>query len=198
MIHGILPRIAEQVRSSCDVTDGASEETMPKWPWIDRKFSFDFPVSKFPDLLERWRGTPVRLEDRVAGRSRDVLTRRTGDGWSIQENVGHLLDLEYLPAERIEQILSGEAELIAADMTTRKTHEAGHNDAKIDDLLRAFRTARLKTVRRLESLDESDWARSALHPRLKQPMRIVDIIYFDSEHDDYHLGRIGELIRALT
>ena len=59
---------------------------MAKWPWIDRKFSFDFPVSKFPDLIERWRGTPARLEDRVAGLSRDVLIRRTGDGWSIQEN----------------------------------------------------------------------------------------------------------------
>ncbi len=153
---------------------------MPKWPWIDRKFSFDFPASKFPDLLERWRGTPARLEERVEGLSRDVLTRRTGDGWSIQENVGHLLDLEYLPAERIEQILSGEPELIAADMTNRKTHEASHNDAKIDDLLQAFRAARLETVGRLESLDESDWARSALHPRLKQPMRIVDIVYFDS------------------
>ena len=171
---------------------------MPKWPWIDRKFSFDFPASKFPDLLERWRGTPARLEERVEGLSRDVLTRRTGNGWSIQENVGHLLDLEYLPAERIEQILNGEPELIAADMTNRKTHEASHNDAKLDDLLRAFRRARLETVGRLESLDESDWARSALHPRLKQLMRIVDIIYFDSEHDDYHLGRIGELIRAFT
>jgi len=169
---------------------------MAKWFWIDRKFSFDYPASKFPELLERWRGTPARLEERVSGLTRDVLTSRVGDGWSIQQNVGHLLDLEYLPAERIEQILHGEPQLMAADMTNRKTHEAGHNDANIGDLLRAFRTARLKTVRRLESLDESDWSRSALHPRLKQPMRIVDIVYFDSEHDDYHLGRIGELIRA--
>jgi hypothetical protein len=35
-----------------------------------------------------------------------------------------------------------------------------------------------------------------LHPRLQQPLRIVDIAYFDAEHDDYHLGRIGELLRA--
>lgn len=26
-------------------------------------------------------------------------------------------------------------------------------------------------------------------------MSIVDIVYFDSEHDDYHLARVGELIR---
>jgi len=32
----------------------------------------------------------------------------------------------------------------------------------------------------------------------KKPIRIVDIVSFDSEDDDYHLGRIGELIRALT
>ena len=29
-------------------------------------------------------------------------------------------------------------------------------------------------------------------------MRIVDIAYFDSEHDDYHLARISELIRTFV
>ncbi len=47
----------------------------------------------------------------------------------------------------------------------------------------------------IEELDETDWDKSATHPRLGQPMRIVDIVYFFSEHDDYHLARIGELIR---
>lgn len=168
---------------------------MAKWPWIERTFSFDFPATKFHDLLERWRGTPARLEDRVRGLSRDVLTRREGEGWSIQENIGHLLDLEYLPKTRVEQILAGEAELCAADMTNRKTHEADHNGADVQDLLARFRHSRSDLVARMESLDESDWGRSALHPRLEQPMRIVDIVYFDSEHDDYHLARIGELIR---
>lgn len=39
---------------------------MTKWPWIQRTFSFDFPVTKFPDILERVRGTPARIEERVA------------------------------------------------------------------------------------------------------------------------------------
>jgi hypothetical protein len=26
-------------------------------------------------------------------------------------------------------------------------------------------------------------------------MRLVDMLYFQSEHDDYHLARISELIR---
>ena len=171
---------------------------MKRWPWIERTFHFDYPVEKCPDLLERWRGTPARLEERVRGLPADILTRRDNIGWSIQENIGHLLDLEYLPAERIEQILRGEPELIAADMSNEKTKKANHNDSDIHKLLAVFRRTRERTVVRVESLNESDWGKSAMHPRIKQPMRIVDIVYFDSEHDDYHLARIGELIRKFT
>ncbi len=171
---------------------------MANWPWIERTFTLDFPASKFPDLLERVRGTPARIEARVHSLSADALTRQDGKGWSIQENIGHLLDLGYLPLRRIEQILAGEAELIAADMSNRKTREADHNAGNIQELLADFRAERATLVARFESLDKSDWAKSARHPRLDQPMRIVDIAYFDSEHDDYHLARIGELIRAFA
>lgn len=171
---------------------------MVNWTWIERTFTLDFPAAKFPDLLERVRGTPARIEALVRSLSADVLTRRDGKGWSIQENIGHLLDLGYLPLRRIEQILAGETELIAADMTNRKTNEADHNARNVQDLLADFRSERATLVARFESLDESDWAKSARHPRLNQPMRVVDIAYFDSEHDDYHLARISKLIRAFV
>ena len=168
---------------------------MAKWSWIRRTFNLDFPVTKYPDLLERWRGTPARLEERVGSLPRELRVRRPAEGWTIAENVGHLLDIEFLPARRIEQILAGEPELIAADMSNRKTNEANHNEADIQDLLRAFRSERMATIHRLEGLAESDWGKSALHARTGLRMRIVDVVYFISEHDDYHLGRIGELIR---
>ena len=167
---------------------------MARWPWIERSFTFDFPPGKFPDLLERCRGTPARIAQRVNGLPREVLVRRSSSGWSIQQNIGHLIDLGYLPMERIEQILRGEEVLIAADMTNRKTNEANHNDREIAELLAEFRDHRGRLLAKLEGLAETDWAKSALHPRIEQPMRIVDIVYFDSEHDDYHLARIGELI----
>jgi hypothetical protein len=169
---------------------------MAKWTWVERKFLFDFPVSKWPDLLERVRGTPARLEDRLRSVPRQTLTYKppTG-GWSIQENVGHILDLGYLAPRRIEQILAGETDLIAADMNNLKTNQARHNEREIEELLADFRRERESLVRKFESLGEDDWGKSGIHPRLKQPMRIVDIAYFDSEHDDYHLGRIGELLR---
>ena len=172
---------------------------MAKWPWTQRTFRFDFPVTKFPDLLERVRGAPARIEDRVRGLSKRVLTTRPGgQGWSIQENIGHLLDLGYLPMQRIDEILAGQSVLTAADMTNRKTHEANHNAQEIAVLLGEFRADRARLVARFEQLEEADWGKSALHPRLAQPMRIVDIACFDAEHDDYHLARIGELMRVLS
>ena len=172
---------------------------MPKWVWTERKFNFDYPATKWPDLMERVRGTPARIEERVRNLSRDVLTRReNGKGWSIQENIGHLSDLEYLPMQRIEEILAGKAVLAAADMTNRKTHEADHNANDIRTLLAEFCAERAMMVARVDALHEGDWGKSGLHPRLQQPMRIVDIAYFTAEHDDYHVARIGELIRLFA
>ncbi len=171
---------------------------MAKWVWIERTFSFDYPATKFPDILERVRGTPVRIEARVAGLPVDVLARRDGKGWSILENVGHLLDVEYLPMQRVEDILAGQSVLCGADMSNRKTNEAEHNAKDIKTMLAALRKERSKLVTRLELLDEADWGKSALHPRLRRPMRIVDIALFQSEHDDYHLARIGELLRTFV
>ena len=169
---------------------------MTKWPWMERTFQFDFPVSKWPDLLERVRGTPARLEDRLRGVLRETLIRKPEHGgWSIQENVGHLIDLGYLPMQRIEQILAGEKELVAADMGNQKTNQAHHNQRHLGDLLAEFRHDRACLVAKFESLKPDDWGKSGMHPRLKTPMRIVDVAFFDSEHDDYHLGRIGELLR---
>jgi len=173
-------------------------KAMTFWQWTERQFRFDFPVTKLPDLLERIRGTPARMEERVRDVPRDLLVRRPEKGWSIQENIGHLLDLGYLPMQRIGEILSGTEVLVAADMANRKTHEADHNSKDVRDLLRAFRHDREKLVSRFEQLDPSDLEKAALHPRLKQPLRIVDIAYFDAEHDDYHLARIGALIRKFA
>jgi uncharacterized damage-inducible protein DinB len=169
---------------------------MAKWPWIERKFQFDFPVTKFPDVLERVRGTPVRVAERIAGAESAVLTRRDGKGWSIQENVGHLIDTESLFMRRVEELMAGAEELCPADMTARRTHEANHNAKGIRALISELRQERGKLVARLEGLREEDWSRTALHPRLQQPMRMVDLVFFVAEHDDYHLARISELLRV--
>ena len=44
--------------------------------WMDRTFQFTTPVEQLPAVLERLRGTPARVEEKVRALSPAVLTRR--------------------------------------------------------------------------------------------------------------------------
>jgi hypothetical protein len=166
--------------------------------WTDRKFNFDFPAGIYPEMIERVRGTPARLEDLLDGVPPDTLTSQADGRWSMQENVGHLLDLESMVSQRLNEYLAGNAALHAADMSNRKTYEASHNEVPVNSILTAFRNARRELVERLESLDAEVFARSALHPRLNVQLRLIDMLFFQAEHDDHHLARISELKKLLA
>lgn len=166
--------------------------------WTERSFQFAFPVEVFPEMIERMRGTPARLEDRVKSIAPEILTKRDGERWSIQENAGHLLDLESLVKQRLDEYLAGATVLHAADMSNRKTFDADHNQVSMAAILTDFRGQRTHLVGRLDNLAPEMFAAAAKHPRLKVPMRLVDMVFFQAEHDDYHLARISELIRLFV
>jgi hypothetical protein len=171
---------------------------MPQGKWFERKFALDLPLSMYPNVLERVRGTPARLEDRLLKLPREVLTRRDGDDWSIQEHAGHLLDLGALDLGRLDDYAAGLDTLRPADLGNRKTHEADHNAHSIEHILALFRAERAGFVSRLDAFDAKFVTRTALHPRLLIPMRVIDLAYFIAEHDDHHLARIGHLIRLFA
>jgi uncharacterized damage-inducible protein DinB len=162
--------------------------------WFERKFDFSLPVGVFPSVVERLRGTPARLEELTRALPPRLLAARPAEGvWSAQEHAGHLIDLDELHEGRLEDYANRLEVLRPADLTNRKTFEAGHNDTPLEELLAAFRAARLRFVRRLEALDEDALAISALHPRMQVPMRVIDMALFVAEHDDHHLATITEL-----
>ena len=162
--------------------------------WFERKFDFTFPVEQFPNICVRLRGTPARLEEMLRDVSADVLLRRSRDKWSAQEHAGHLLDLEPLWLARVNDFLSDGDTLTIADLSNRNTHEANHNAQQLERILSEFRAARLYLLARLEKVQSAAFARTKLHPRLKQPMRLVDHLYFVAEHDDHHLATIWAMI----
>jgi uncharacterized damage-inducible protein DinB len=166
--------------------------------WMDRKFEFTLPVELFPTVLERLRGTPARVEEKIRGLSPAVLTRRDGDAWSIQEHLGHLLDLDELHLGRVDDFLAGLETLRPADPRNTKTHEADHNRRDVKHLAQDFRRERRLFVERLEAIEPAQLSRTALHPRLGQPMRVIDMACFVAEHDDHHLARMTELVRNLA
>jgi len=165
-------------------------------PWFQRRFTFDFPAEVFPNLVVRLSGTPARLEETLRDVPRDRLVPQPSGRWSIQEEAGHLLDLEPLWQARVVDFLRRAETLSAADLTNRKTHEARHNERTLSEILASFRGAREGLVAQLHDVEPHDFGRTALHPRLETPMRLVDHMYFVAEHDDHHLARILEMLRT--
>jgi uncharacterized damage-inducible protein DinB len=162
--------------------------------WFERTFAFDLPAERLPGVLQRLRAMPARLEAAVSGLGPGLLTARPADGsWSIQENAGHLLDLEALWLGRVEDFATGRPALRAADLTNRRTHEAAHHARTMAAIVSEFRAARTALLTAVAALDESAAAATSKHPRLEQPMRLIDHLYFVAEHDDHHLMRIGDL-----
>lgn len=177
--------------------DPVSESIQSK-EWFRRAFDRDLEIWMFPNLVERLRGTPSRLEERIQSLDSNLLVRRDGSRWSIQENAGHLSDLEELWSGRIDDFMVGKAEMRPADLQNTKTHEADHNSRAVSDVLKEFRADRMALVKELGDFGPETVARTALHPRLQQPMRVIDLVFFVAEHDDHHLARITELIRRFA
>ena len=161
--------------------------------WFERRFELGLPVDALPDLLQRLRGTPLRLQERTSGLTGSVLTERVGGGWSIQEHAGHLGDLEQLWLGRLDDFAQRAPSLRPADLQNRATWDADHNARRIEQVLDGFGTLRGRLLSRVAALTEDELAATAAHPRLGQPMTVVDLCFFVAEHDDHHLAAITAL-----
>lgn len=161
--------------------------------WFERVFELGVPIEAHPDLVERLRGTPGRLAERTADLDRAVLGSRREGAWSIAEQAGHLSDLEPLWYGRVEDLIAGRPRLRDADLENRATWDAHHTERPIEDIVREFAERRARLVGRLEGLTDAELSATALHPRLEQPMTVVDLCFFVAEHDDHHLATITSL-----
>ena len=75
---------------------------------------------------------------------------------------------------------AGDGRVLIAQLAT--TDGAGHNERPFEDLLAELRAARAGRVARLDALAPEDFARSAIHPRLEVPMRLIDLLRFQADH----------------
>ena len=170
---------------------------MKQEKWFERTFNFENNQNVFPSILERLSGTPIRLEEKMKELTEKKLTFSLDNTWSIKENIGHLIDLEPLWQGRLDDIIKGQIELRPTDLQNTKTDLANHNDNTTEELLFEFRKIRKQTIRTLQAINEETVFKAALHPRLKTPMRTIDLFLFVAEHDDHHLARITELINNI-
>ncbi|MEO9968041.1 MAG: DinB family protein [Reichenbachiella sp.] len=162
--------------------------------WFDRKFATIDDSSLLIDIVERLEGTGLRIEHKLHNSGSAYLQSTANYKWSIKKQVGHLADLEPLWLRRVQQIRAGEADLVAADLTNKKTEDAEHDSRRIKDLIADFTEQRKKLISELRACTGAELDHQAKHPRLGTPMKLVDLAYFVAEHDDHHLASIHEML----
>ncbi|NER15018.1 DinB family protein [Leptobacterium flavescens] len=167
---------------------------MKRTKWFERKFARIEDNGLLPTIIERLEGTPARLSHKLKEVKEDTGSS-TPEQWSIKKEIGHLIDLEPLWMGRMEQICSGEKELVGADLENTRTHQTDHDKRTIPDLIDEFSSSRAEIVSFLRKLKEVDLDKVALHPRLGTPMKMTDLAYFVAEHDDHHLAQITFLLQ---
>ena len=170
---------------------------MERKKWFDKKFQFDLTPDKYSSLLKKLIEIPQTISQLVFSLDETVLIKRVDNKWSIKENIGHLIDLEELHDGRIDDFITGKEILRSADINNQKTNEANHNSKNINDLTEQFKNVRESFVKRMKNLDVKILLSSSIHPRLKQPMRPIDMAQFVLEHDEHHIETIKALISTL-
>ena len=170
---------------------------MDRQKWFDKKFQFELSQDDYELILTKLNENPEKISFLVSSLPAAILTKKVDNGWSIQENVGHLIDLEELHTGRIDDFIAGSETLRPADLNNKKTDEANHNKNNISDLLKRLKSAREDFVNRMKNLDNEILERSSVHPRLNQPMRPIDMAQFVLAHDKHHIETIKEFIKKL-
>lgn len=163
-------------------------------PWFQRSFHFDFPVGLFPTIFSRLEGSIFRLYSLLSNAD-DEFCSHSLNGWSVKQHVGHLYDLEELWWKRLQDFQQHKATLTAADLNNQKTQQANHNENTLEKLVEQFTVERQKILETIYGFDEELLLRTSVHPRLNQPMRLIDSLYFVAEHDDHHISAISTLLR---
>src|SRR5262245_20951575 len=173
-----------------------SKLDMNRTKWFERKFPPIEDNGLLPSIIERLAGTPARVEEIVSNIDSELLQLKRENKWSIKEEVGHLGDLEAVWSARLDDLMNNVAELTKADLSNQKTHNANHNSSDLNVLTSHFRYQRKDFVDKIRKLTNEQLLNTALHPRLKTPMRIIDLAYFVAEHDDHHLAAIREILQT--
>jgi uncharacterized damage-inducible protein DinB len=164
--------------------------------WFGRKFDFSFGPDEYTSIYLRLQQAPDILAQLLTGISEHILTHQPDGKWSVKEHTGHLSVLEPLWRTRMHDILEQKPVLTATDLENKATSEAGFNKDAITALLEKFLAERRATVELLDSINVPGNGQTSMHPRLQQPMRIIDIAYFTAEHDDHHIAVIRELVKG--
>ncbi len=165
---------------------------MNQLPWFERQLTFGKPKEMLPYYLERLRGTPARIEEKLKGIPENILSHQHNSKWSIKQNIGHLAEVDEVATRRIDEMINGISPMSPAVFEPK----LDYNAMPTMEVIEYFRKNRIKNLEKYANLTGDELLKSSLHPRLQVNMTPVDLAWFDAEHDDHHLVKIHEIISS--
>jgi hypothetical protein len=163
---------------------------MEKLEWFQRTFTFGLQEGMLPFCIERLEGTLPRIQKKVQNVADEVLSNKFNGKWSVKENIAHLAEVDEIALRRIDEMIQGISPMSPAVIQPGRNY----NVWPIKEVIEFFSSARDRNLQKYKILTSAQLRNASLHPRLKVQMTPVDLAWFDAEHDDHHLVRIGEII----
>ena len=164
----------------------------PETPWFERDLIFGKPKALLPYFLERLEGALPRIEYKLKDIPESILSMQPMGKWSIKQNIGHLAEVDEISNKRIDEMLAGISPLSPAVFEPR----GDYNIMPIQEVVQFLSSIRKANLEKYKSLAAADLEKASLHPRLKIMMTPVDLAWFDAEHDDHHLVKINNILKA--
>lgn len=159
--------------------------------WFDRKFHFGLAPGMLPLLFERLQGTVWRMENKVKGVRDHTLSEKPGGKWSVKQHIGHLAEVDQINNKRIDEILGG-----APTMSPAVFEPQDYSTWPVANVIAFFNETRQSNLAKYAGLTTKEMMLTSVHPRLKVAMNPVDLAFFDAEHDDHHLLKITDILKA--
>ena len=147
-------------------------------------------LAAFPRLLERM----TRRSPKPSGTGRRHRGRHPSEAFTAIEQVCHVRDIEIEGYHvRFQRTLDEETPTLAAIDSEAVTRARPYAAADSDEVFDAFRVARSRTLDLLASLDESQFARTAVFEGYG-PLTLRSLAHYLCSHDEQHLAGLQWLL----
>jgi hypothetical protein len=154
--------------------------------------------STIEEIIAKTESTHAKLLAFLASVAPDVVDRKLGDGWTIRETVGHLVDAEKAHRRFIETVAGGQTlpEVAGFDLNTwnaaRVVKRAGQT---LPALLADFARERALTMALLVTLTDDGRSRVGVHAALGE-VSVDYVARMIGLHERSHLQDMQDALKA--
>ncbi len=127
----------------------------------------------------------------------DDVVRLQGEGselWSILEIICHLRDTEQRAFDRVRLMIEEDRPFLSGYDPDTVARESNYQSQSLDDALDAFETLRREQIAFLQTLNEDQWSRSAVHEEAGD-ISVQSLTAHMAAHDCVHMAQISRRIQ---